>query len=49
MNADELQARIEAAAANPSARREDISPLFFELRLGLDDGLYRADEKVDGR
>jgi 2,3,4,5-tetrahydropyridine-2-carboxylate N-succinyltransferase len=49
VNPEELAARIEAAAANPSMRREDLSPLFFELRLGLDDGLYRAAEKVDGR
>jgi 2,3,4,5-tetrahydropyridine-2-carboxylate N-succinyltransferase len=44
-----LADRIAAAAADPRASREHLLELFYELKPGLNDGRFRAAERVDGR
>jgi len=44
-----LADRIAAAAADPRTPRERLLELFYELKPGLNDGRFRAAERVDGR
>jgi 2,3,4,5-tetrahydropyridine-2-carboxylate N-succinyltransferase len=43
-----LAERIEAAAADPGAPRDELARLFEELKAGLNDGSVRAAEKRGG-